>query len=92
LTNFQPEIPRSTQGHAIVRRQTFGRYETLFTYGENIGQPDCLVPPISHRWLTTRPPVCIDWWKTDTNPGMALTTVATWRHEGKDVFGQGNVW
>ena len=76
----------------VERRKTFDRYDALFTYGENIGQPDCLIPPTGHRWLTTRPPVCIDWWQTDTKPRMALTTVANWRHEGNDVCWQGHVW
>jgi hypothetical protein len=76
----------------VERRKRFDRYDALFTYGENIGYTDCLVPSTGHRWLPTRPPVCLDWWKTEEHPRMTLTTVANWRHEGNDVCWQGQVW
>jgi hypothetical protein len=76
----------------IERRDEIDRYGALFTYGENIGYADCLVPSTGHGWLPTRPPVCIDWWQTETRPRMALTTVANWRHEGNDVCWNGHVW
>ncbi len=92
MINLQPKNPRPTPGRTIVCQRTFDCYDALFTYGENIGQPDGLIPPTGHRWLTTHPPVCIDWWQTNTKPRMALTTVANWRHEGNDVCWQGHVW
>jgi hypothetical protein len=64
-----------------------------FTYGENLGHDDCLVPVGRHRWLPTRPPVVRDWWDT---AGMAhrevFTTVANWAHSGKDVEWAGHAW
>jgi hypothetical protein len=73
-------------------REEFDRYHALFTYGENLGQPDCLAPATGHDWLPTRPPVCLDWWQTDRSPRAVLTTVANWRHEGNDVQWQEHVW
>lgn len=74
------------------KREEFDRYSALFTYGENIGQPDCLVPDTEHRWRPTRPPVCIDWWDTAVTPRREFTTVANWRHSGNDVRWHEHVW
>jgi hypothetical protein len=62
------------------------RYDHRFTYGANIGRSDCIVPDAPAGWTPTRPPVVVDWWVAD-RPGQrkVLTTVANWRHRGKDV-------
>ena len=69
-------------------------YNHLFTYGENIGAPDCLVPVQRYTWQPTRPPVCLDLWANKTPPGTgaSLTTVANWKHKGKDVVWKGETW
>jgi hypothetical protein len=73
-------------------RERFDRYDALFTYGANIGQPDCLIPDTGHRWMPTRPPVCLDWWATDEAPRRTMTTVANWRHKGNDVCWGEHTW
>ena len=69
-------------------------YHHLFTYGENIGEPDCLVPVDRYTWHKTRPPVCVDWWDGAPVPadGAALTSVLKWQHEAKDVRWRGDTW
>jgi hypothetical protein len=69
-------------------------YKALFTYGENLGAPDCGVPVERFCWQPTRPPVYVDWWATPTAPatGAALTTVANWKHTHKDVSWQGETY
>lgn len=70
-------------------------YDWLFTYGENFGAPDCLVPVERFKWHPTRPPVCMDWWATDDlpAPGAALTTVTNWKHpDKKDVVWNNELW
>ncbi|MGE3537686.1 MAG: glycosyltransferase [Candidatus Tectimicrobiota bacterium] len=66
----------------------------IFTYGENLGAADCLVPVEHFCWQPTRPPVCLDWWATTAPPraDMALTTVANWLHTGKDIVWQGETY
>lgn len=78
----------------LKKIQELDAYDYLFTYGENLGAPDCLVPVERYRWYPTRPPVCLDWWSTADNPasGEALTTVANWKHTGKDVVWRGESW
>lgn len=69
-------------------------YDHLFTYGYNIGQPVCPVPVEKFTWQPTRPPVCLDWWDGALPPpeSAALTTVAGWKHGGKDIVWQGDTY
>lgn len=66
-------------------------YDHLFSYGENLGSPDCLVPLARYQWNPTRPPVCVDWWASDGAPraDSALTTISNWRHWDNDVVWRG---
>jgi hypothetical protein len=70
------------------------RYDHLFTYGANLGAPDCRVPVDGYRWLPTRPPVHVEWWSTMSDPpaDAPLTTIAKWAHSGKDVTWRGETW
>jgi hypothetical protein len=64
-----------------------------FTYGENIGQPDCGVPLSRFPYRPTRPPVVLDWWSPGAQPpGSRFTTVASWRQAGKDLEWQGQTY
>ncbi len=77
-------------GNSIVIRQ-LDAHHYLFSYGSNIGSPDCKVPIIRYSWLPTRPSVCTDWWITHKprNNFSALTTIATWHHFAKDKVWNG---
>ena len=70
-------------------------YHFLFTYGENLGAPECLIPLERYHWLPTRPPVCIDWWRTENAPASnaMFTTITNWKkNPEKDVVWQGQAW
>jgi hypothetical protein len=65
-------------------------HDTHFTFGENIGQPDCTVPVERFHWLPTRQPVVMDLWRHSLNATDApYTTITTWHNKGKDVEYQG---
>ena len=73
------------------------KYDYLFTYGENLGEPDCPIPLERYNWLKTRPPVVTEWWSQPVNGvgAGALTTVANFNTSGvKDVEWEGEplVW
>ena len=74
--------------------EMLAQYDHLFTYGENLGSDDCRVPIERFHWETTRPPVYTEWWATDQPPAddSSLTSVANWRHQGKDVVWNGETW
>lgn len=57
----------------------------FFTYGENLGAPDCTVPVSHYDYRPTRQPVILDWWvaggDTDLAPApiaSRFTTIANW--------------
>jgi hypothetical protein len=76
------------------RIDELSRYDHLFTYGENLGSGDCRVPLERFQWKKTRPPVIVEWWATGHPPSSAaaLTSVANWKHKGKDVVWKGETW
>lgn len=56
-----------------------------FTYGENIGDPECALPSGGITWRKTRPPVLIDEWAgSSVDEPSLFTTVCTWRNKGAD--------
>lgn len=62
-----------------------------FSYGENLGAPDCAVPVEHFRYFATRQPVVLDWWNAAPAPAAtsSYTTIANWRQSGKDFEWQG---
>jgi hypothetical protein len=69
-------------------------HDTLFTFGENLGAPDCGVPVERFRWLPTRQPVVMDLWDNphSPNPAAAYNTITTWHNKGKDVVWHDDTW
>ncbi|MCI0546788.1 MAG: hypothetical protein L0027_05840 [Candidatus Rokubacteria bacterium] len=64
-----------------------------FTYGENLGQPDCPIPLPRYAWHATRPPVVLEHWTPGPAPApRCFTTVATWENVGKDVSYRGETY
>jgi glycosyltransferase involved in cell wall biosynthesis len=66
----------------------------FFSYGENLGAPDCPVPLSGIAWRPTRPPVVLDLWPQADDAGGCFTTIATWENKGKDIVFAGSryVW
>jgi hypothetical protein len=75
---------RAAKGDAGVRAM-LDAHDVLFTYGENLGQPDCPVPLSGYVWHPTRPPVVLDLWQSPPPAHGAWSTIATWENKGKDV-------
>ena len=73
-----------------------------FTYGENLGAPDCGVPVTRFEYLPIRQPIVLDWWTGDAQSGSTLngppqsrpyfTTIAKWRQPGKDIDWNGETY
>lgn len=57
-------------------------HDTFFTFAENIGAPDCRIPPGPFDWTPTRQPIVLDRFRDAAVPLAArrrvLTTVASW--------------
>jgi len=68
-------------------------HDVCFTYGENLGAPDCPIPLTGFAWQKTRPPVVLDLWEERVDPTCRyFTTVATWHNKGKDITFQGQTY
>ena len=67
----------------------FRQFDHLFTFGANIGSPQCDVPTSGFTWEKTWQPVITGLWATDKQARLdKFTTVMTWRTESfTDVDG-----
>lgn len=67
--------------------QLAAAHRLFFSYGYNLGAPDCLLPTGGVLWHPTRPPVLLDEWRPQEPAGepACFTTVGTWRNRGNDV-------
>ena len=74
-------------------REAFDAHDTIFTYGENYGAPDCRVPLNGRHYLKTRQPIDLDLWPDafDSN-ARYFTTVGNYRQSGSDVEYNGDVY
>jgi len=73
--------------------ETLAAHTHHFTYGENLGQPDCPIPVEKFDWRPTRPPVVLDFWEPDFNLAAShFTTVGTWENMNKDVRFEGQTY
>ena len=67
-------------------------HDTLFTFGENLGLPDCDVPVQKFTWLPTRQPVIMDLWRGSLKGGNTYNTITTWHNKGKNIEYRGETW
>jgi hypothetical protein len=71
-------------------------HKLFFTYGYNLGQPDCILPTTGINWRPTRPPVSLDEWHPDIGAAepSKFTTVGTWQNRGNDfeIAGETYYW
>ncbi len=72
---------------------TLDQYTHHFTYGENLGYPDCKLPAGRYHWRPTRQPVLLDLWDPlPAIPGAPFNTIATWKNKGKDIVFNGETY
>src|SRR5262245_40007428 len=70
------------------------QHNTLFTWAQNHGQPDCGIPVSTRfRFIPTRQPVVIDFWESmPPAPADAFTTIAGWQQLWRDVVLNGETY
>ena len=82
----QASLPEYAAGTADdgarARVKMMLEHDVFFTFGENWGRPDCLMPTELIKWIPTRQPIVLDAFADATVPVAArrkvLTTVASW--------------
>jgi hypothetical protein len=68
-------------------------HDTHFSFGENLGAPDCDTPIKKFHWLPTRQPVAVELWNNGApTGGPTYTTITTWHNKGKDIEWRGEKW
>jgi hypothetical protein len=73
--------------------QTLTSHEFHFTFGENIGSPDCSIPSGDVDWRPLRPFVVLEHWPTMNHAETdRFTTVASWRGPYAPVSYQGRTY
>lgn len=81
--------------HVPATEQFFDAHTAHFTYGENIGAPDCKVPvtPAKYRFRATRQPIVTKFWNADgMDAGDRFTTIANWRQPERQMTLDGEVY
>ena len=73
-------------------RTLIDEHDDLATFGENIGSPDCPVPPLPRLRSRTRQPVLIDLWQAGGPSKNEFTTVGNWKQVGYDIEYQGETF
>ena len=68
-------------------------HDTLFSFGENLGQSDCTIPVGEYKWLPTRQPVVMDLWDHSFSPVTgSYNTITTWHNKGKNIEWNGDTY
>jgi hypothetical protein len=68
-------------------------HDSHFSFGENLGAPDCDVPVERFSWLPTRQPVVVDLWDNPLRSNCdAYSTITTWHNKGKDITYRGDTY
>ena len=67
-------------------------HDTHFTFGENLGAPDCTVPIERFKWLPTRQPVAVDLWEHTFPAGAAYNTITTWQNKDRHITWNGDTY
>lgn len=79
-------------GHADTIR-ALAAHTLHFSFGENLGQPDCTAPVGRFEWIPTRQPVVMDLWRDDRRvDAAAYTTITTWHNKGKNIEYNGDTY
>lgn len=78
----------------LKTRVALASHDTIVTYGENYGAPDCDVPlPAGITYLKTRQPVDLDLWPMAFDPAAhSYTTIGNWKQLGLDVVWRGETY
>ncbi|TCJ20785.1 glycosyltransferase family 1 protein [Rubrobacter taiwanensis] len=76
-----------------ARIEMLRRHDAFFTFGENVGAPDCRIPAALFDWTPTRQPVVLDLFRDARIPVAGrrpvLTTVASWEPSKRELVVDG---
>ena len=94
FTQFQYHDKLVKGGAAAEAATTYMKsHDLFFTFGLNIGQPDCRIPEFDFTWHTTKKPICLDCWnhREPETPSYGFTTIMNWT-ERPDFIYENESW
>jgi hypothetical protein len=72
--------------------EMFSGHDAYVTIGENIGKDGCTVPTCGVKWIPSRQPVQLDYWKPSKSHRRSFTTIASWRGTYGPIEFQGHTF
>jgi len=76
----------------VITKVIVDQHDDVVTYGENIGNADCPIPPLPHLRAKTRQPVITELWGNNIAPGNKFTTIGNWKQSGRDLQFNGEIY
>jgi hypothetical protein len=88
------ELEADLHGGAEGSWEFLLRHNAFFSWAENYSNPDCRLPlPDEPRFLPTRQPIVLDFWRTDgAGPRNGFTTIGNWKQLYRDVVIDGETY
>ena len=88
---FASQVAVATGDRKVI--DMLSQHHHHFTFGENIGAPDCDVPVERFHWQPTRQPVVLELWQSGARaPGLRYNTITTWQNRGKNITYRGETY
>ena len=81
FTQYQYHLKMEAGGaDAQYSKDYMHAHDLFFTFGLNIGQPDCRIPQFDYNWLTTKKPICLNFWDqpVSQNTRFGFTSIMNW--------------
>ena len=81
FTQIQYEVQEGFTPGKSAMREVIQGHTHHFTFGENVGAPDCRIPACGVTWRPTRQPICLGHWFPTPPPSTtrsSYTTVMNW--------------
>lgn len=94
FTQYQYHEKMEAGGEAAENTRNYMRsHDLFFTFGLNIGKPDCRIPQFDFNWHTTKKPICLDYWERAEaiTPKYGFTTIMNWI-ERPDFMYENEMW
>ena len=86
--SIQVRVAKGDEGS----KQFLDQHDVHFTFGENLGAPDCLTPATGHHWMPTRQPVHLDLWASSEVGGDTYNTITTWKNKTPPLEWKGELY
>lgn len=94
FTQIQHQNESNFTGGRAAMEELFDAHTHHFTFGENFGASDCLMPSCGLEWLPTRQPICLSHWSSGNvgqSSAQGFTTVMNWSAAPEIEFA-GRLW